>query len=130
MDLNEDELLTRIHLPRNTNSLKHYYRKVGTRKAQAISKVCMAAVGRLERERFAEIRIALGSVAPIPLRCLKTEAVLTGKGMDQTSIAAAKEQLAREISPIDDIRSTKNYRLRVSLNLLDQFLNSFTISTQ
>jgi CO/xanthine dehydrogenase FAD-binding subunit len=130
MDLNEDELLTRIHLPRNTSSLKHYYRKVGTRKAQAISKVCMAAVGRLEREQFAEVRIALGSVAPIPLRCLRTEAVLTGYRMDQTSIAAAKEELAREISPIDDIRSTQNYRLRVSLNLLDQFLNSFTISTQ
>ena len=130
MDLNEDELLTRIHLPRNTNSLKHYYRKVGTRKAQAISKVCMAAVGRIEQEQLADIRIALGSVAPIPLRCLKTEAVLNGNRMDQTSIGAAKEELAREISPIDDIRSTKNYRLRVSLNLLDQFLNSFKQSTQ
>ena len=130
MDLNENELLTRIHLPRNTTNLKHYYRKVGTRRAQAISKVCMAAVGRLEREQLAEVRIALGSVAPIPLRCLKTEAFVTGQTMNQKTIAAAKEELAREISPIDDIRSTRNYRLRVSLNLFDQFLHSLTISTQ
>jgi CO/xanthine dehydrogenase FAD-binding subunit len=127
MDLREDELLTRIHLPRNTSKLEQYYRKVGTRKAQAISKVCMAAIGRLDREQLAEVRIALGSVAPIPLRCLKTEAFLTGSTLEQKTISGAKEELAREISPIDDVRSTKNYRLRVSLNLLEQFLNRFTI---
>jgi CO/xanthine dehydrogenase FAD-binding subunit len=124
MDIRPDELLTRIRLPRSNQILKHYYRKVGTRKAQAISKVCLAAVVRADGKRIDEIRIALGSVAPIPLRCLKTENVLRGQELDQSMIATAKAELASEIAPIDDIRSTKNYRLRISQNLLADFLES------
>jgi CO/xanthine dehydrogenase FAD-binding subunit len=124
MDIRPDELLTRIRLPRSNQILKHYYRKVGTRKAQAISKVCLAAVVRAEGKRIDEIRIAIGSVAPIPLRCVKTENVLRGQELDQSMIAAAEAELAREIAPIDDIRSTRNYRLRISQNLLADFLES------
>jgi CO/xanthine dehydrogenase FAD-binding subunit len=126
MDIRPDELLTRIRLPRSNHTLKHYYRKVGTRKAQAISKVCLAAVARAEGKRIDEIRISLGSVAPIPLRCLKTENLLRDQELDQSVIAAAAAELAREIVPIDDIRSTKNYRLRISQNLLADFLESIT----
>jgi CO/xanthine dehydrogenase FAD-binding subunit len=122
MQIREDELLTRIRLPRTTQPLKHYYRKVGTRKAQAISKVCFAAVACTDGKKIDELRIALGSVAPVPLRCIRTEDVLRGKEIDQSVIASGKEALAREIEPIDDIRSTKNYRLRISQNLLADFL--------
>src|SRR5260370_28641392 len=108
MQIREDELLTRIRLPRTTQPLKHYYRKVGTRKAQAISKVCFAGVARTNGKKIEELRIALGSVAPVPLRCIRTEDVLHGQEIDQTVIASGKEALAREIAPIDDIRSTKN----------------------
>src|SRR5262249_53505242 len=73
MDIRTDELLRAIHLPRATTDRFHYYRKVGTRKAQAISKVCFAAVGQLADDHIAHIRIALGSVAPIPIRCHQTE---------------------------------------------------------
>ncbi len=97
MDLAADELLTRIRLPRRFAGWRHYYRKVGTRRAQAISKVCFAGV-RLGND----VRIALGSVAPVPL-------LLQG-------------DLTSGISPIDDIRSTARYRLRVAQNLLDEFL--------
>src|SRR6187431_975362 len=62
MHLGADELLSRIRLPRNTEGATHYYRKVGTRKAQAISKVCLAAVGRMNEGQISEARIALGSV--------------------------------------------------------------------
>jgi CO/xanthine dehydrogenase FAD-binding subunit len=124
MDLRQDELLTRILLPRGKDPLCHYYRKVGTRKAQAISKVCFAAIGLVEAAKLKKVRIALGSVAPIPLRCLKTEAALRGRVLDPVAIAAAKAELAQEIAPIDDIRSTRNYRLQVSLNLLEEFLNT------
>jgi CO/xanthine dehydrogenase FAD-binding subunit len=124
MDIRPDELLTRIRLPRSKQTLKHYYRKVGTRKAQAISKVCLAAVARADGKRIDEIRISLGSVAPIPLRCVKTENVLRGQELDQSMIATAKAELASEIAPIDDIRSTKNYRLRISQNLLADFLEN------
>jgi CO/xanthine dehydrogenase FAD-binding subunit len=126
MDLRADELLTRISLPRDANGLHHYYRKVGTRKAQAISKVCFAAVARVSSNNIDEVRIALGSVAPIPLRCVNTEKVMVGQKIDENSIDAARAELAREITPITDIRSTKDYRLRVSQNLLEDFLRSLT----
>lgn len=122
MDLRADELLRSIRLPRTPGTLRQYYRKVGTRKAQAISKVCFAGVGRVEEARFADVRIALGSVAPVPLRCIQTEGVINGLAANADAIAKAKAQLAREITPIGDIRSTADYRLRVALNLLEDFL--------
>jgi CO/xanthine dehydrogenase FAD-binding subunit len=100
----------------------HYYRKVGTRKAQAISKVCFAATARTHESTMDDVRIVLGSVAPVPLRCIKTEDVLRGGRLDRSSIRKAQAELAGEIVPIDDIRSTKDYRLKVSLNLLEDFL--------
>ncbi|CAN5601129.1 xanthine dehydrogenase FAD-binding subunit XdhB [soil metagenome] len=123
MNIQPHELLARIRLPRSTKNLTQYYRKVGTRKAQAISKVCFAATAATHDERLADVRIALGSVAPIPIRCVKTEAALRGQAIDQLP-EIGKATLAREIVPIDDIRSTANYRIRVSLNLLNDFLYS------
>ena len=93
---------------------------MGTRRAQAISKVCFAGAARLEGDRIADIRIALGSVAPTVIRCYQTEEALK---RDPRDINAARATLGREIAPIDDIRSTKNYRLRVSVNLLEDFLS-------
>jgi len=123
MDIRPDELLRSIRLPRTKRDLTHYYRKVGTRKAQAISKVCFAAVGRLVDGKAEMVRIALGSVAPIPIRCTKTEGVINQFLLNAGTIVAAKNALTREIVPIDDIRSTKDYRLRVAVNLLEDFLN-------
>jgi CO/xanthine dehydrogenase FAD-binding subunit len=123
MNIQPQELLARIRLPRSTKNLTQYYRKVGTRKAQAISKVCFAATASSDGERLADVRIAFGSVAPIPIRCVKTETALRGQRIDQLP-ALGNAVLAREIVPIDDIRSTANYRIRVSLNLLDDFLSS------
>ncbi len=117
-----DEILSRIRLPRAGKSLKHYYRKVGTRKAQAISKVCFAGTALVDGAIIGDIRIALGSVAPTVIRCLKTESALRDQPLDADTIRAAQLELAREIAPIDDIRSTANYRLRVALNLLEDFL--------
>lgn len=122
MIMEPDELLARVRLPRLRPDLHHYYRKVGTRKAQAISKVCMAAIARIDEGILDHVRIAFGSIAPVPLRCVKTEDALRGARLDEGTIAKAKSELAREIVPIDDIRSTKNYRLRVSVNLLEEFL--------
>src|SRR5438034_722449 len=119
---NLDDLLVRIRLPRANKNVKQYYRKVGTRKAQAISKVCFAGVADIEDNQVREIRIALGSVAPIPVRCLRTEAALKGNILNRSAVEASKVKLSREISPITDIRSTRDYRLRVSINLLEDFL--------
>jgi CO/xanthine dehydrogenase FAD-binding subunit len=123
MGIRDDELLTRIRLPRSKEPLIHYYRKVGTRKAQAISKVCFAGMFRLNGKQIDDVRIALGSVAPIPLRCIKTENALRGHTIDDELIQTGVSNLSAEIAPIDDIRSTKNYRLRVAQNVLADFLS-------
>ena len=124
MHIGTDELLARIRLPRNTTGLTHYYRKVGTRKAQAISKVCFAAVAKTDAGRIEDVRIAVGSVAPIIVRCLEVENMLRGQTLNDDIIKSAGAILPREISPIDDIRSTANYRLQVAKNLLVDFLKS------
>jgi len=126
MDIRPDELLRGIRLPRATREARHYYRKVGTRKAQAISKVCFAAVAWMNGDRIEGVRIALGSVAPIPIRCLRTEGALRDKKINAETVAAAKSALSVEITPIDDMRSTKDYRLRVALNLLEDFVLQLT----
>ncbi len=122
MRIRPDELLTRIHLPRNTAGATHYYRKVGTRKAQAISKVCFAATGRTNNGQIDDVRLVVGSVAPIVVRCVQTENVLKGQKPEVATIKSAQASLLREISPIDDIRSTANYRLQVASNLLADFV--------
>ena len=122
MQLVPDELLRAIRLPRRVKKWRQYYRKVGTRRAQAISKVCFAGAALVENSVIREIRIALGSVAPIVLRAVKTEDSLRGGSITPATIAAAQETLVREIVPFDDIRSTARYRLRVAQNLLEEFL--------
>lgn len=123
MQLGSDELLRAIRLPRRAKLWRQYYRKVGTRKAQAISKVCFAGAALVENGAIVDIRIALGSVAPIVQRAVKTEDALRGGNVTPTAIAIAQKALAEEIAPIDDIRSTAHYRLRVAQNLLEEFLS-------
>jgi CO/xanthine dehydrogenase FAD-binding subunit len=107
-----DELLTRIRLRRLHSHMRSYYRKVGARRAQAISKVCLAAAVDDERQ---DVRIAFGSVAPFPMRCYRTEATIH-RGEDPAI------SLEMELAPITDMRSTAAYRMRVAQNLLTAFL--------
>ena len=127
MNIRPDELLRAIRLPRGSRDSKHYYRKVGTRKAQAISKVCFAGVARMNGDLIEDIRIALGSVAPVPIRCPQTESTLRKKQINAETLTAAKAALKTEIVPIDDLRSTRDYRLRVSLNLLEDFVSQLAL---
>ena len=122
MDLRADELIARIILPKRAHAWTQYYRKVGTRRAQAISKVCLAATVDRSAEVVRDVRIGLGSVAPVPLRARQAEAALRGRTVDRAAIAAAQQALARDISPIDDLRSTARYRLQVAQNLLEECL--------
>jgi CO/xanthine dehydrogenase FAD-binding subunit len=123
MDLAPGELIQAIHLPRRpAGRWRESYRKVGTRRAQAISKACFAAAVVMDGDVVGDVRIALGSVAPMPLRCVRTEAVLRGERLSPALVAAARAELGREIAPIDDFRSTARYRLRVAQELLVGFL--------
>jgi CO/xanthine dehydrogenase FAD-binding subunit len=125
MNLAPDELIRAIYMPRRMPVWRQYFRKVGPRKAQAISKVCFAGVAFAKGGLIREIRIALGSVAPIPLRCEKTESQLLGQPINSATIRAARAALDQEINPIDDIRSTVRYRRVVAGNLLEEFLSPF-----
>ena len=117
-----DELVTRVRVPRRTAAQQasrvHFFRKVGPRKAQAISKVSFAACVDLDGTRIEAVRIALGGVAPIVLRVVQTEAALTGADVASLDSGAIAAILGREVTPIDDIRSTARYRRRVAQNLL------------
>jgi CO/xanthine dehydrogenase FAD-binding subunit len=104
-----DELVTAIEFPEVDGT--QWFRKVGTRAAQSISKVVMAGV------RARRPRIAFGSVAPTVVRVPRTEVALAAGA----SIGEAQAILQEEIRPIDDIRSTASYRRRVAANLLAQF---------
>jgi len=104
-----------------------YYRKVGTRRAQAISKVCFAGAARVDAGRIVDVRIALGSVAPTVLRAIETEKTLRGEKLSPALLPAAQEVLAREIAPIDDMRSTSRYRRRVAQNLLAEFCEVLSV---
>jgi CO/xanthine dehydrogenase FAD-binding subunit len=109
-----DELIVHFEIP--TVRGRQWFRKVGTRAAQAIAKIVVAGVwddGRLATRP----RVAMGSVAPIPLRLSQTEEAL-GSG---ASLAEVQAILQREIAPIDDLRSTEAYRRQVAANLLGQF---------
>jgi len=108
-----DELIVRFEIPLVRG--RQWFRKVGTRAAQSISKIVMAGVWTQARSRTC--CLAMGSVAPIPLRLSQTEQAV-GRG---ASLAEAQAILQREIAPIDDLRSTEEYRRQVAANLLGQF---------
>ena len=117
-----DELLYAVHLPRRFATHRQYLRKVGTRRAMAISKVALAATALLQGKVISEIRLAAASLAPFPARLYKTEAALLGRPITKETRQAARRSLLSEAQPIDDIRSTAEYRRRVAANLLDEFL--------
>jgi OHCU decarboxylase len=117
-----DELIQTVCLPRRFVGYFSHARKVGARNAQAISKVCIAALGRLTDGVVEDARIALGSVAPVPLRLSETEKIVRGKTIDSDLLLSARKIAAAEIRPIDDIRSSARYRTAVVENLVAEFL--------
>ena len=117
-----DELLYAIHVPRRFSAHRQYLRKVGTRRAMAISKVALGATAIINNNIISELRIAAASLAAFPTRLFRTEDALRGKATDAASISNARAALLAEVLPIDDIRSTAEYRRRVAANLLEEFL--------
>jgi len=118
-----DELIEGVSIPIPSRPRRQLFRKVGTRAAQAISKTVVAGLLWLRRDgRVRELRFALGSMAPTTRRLSSVEAFVRDKKLTPATISKACERLRDDVSPIDDIRSTAEYRLRVSENLLAAFL--------
>ena len=125
-----DELIRSICLARRFAGYSAYSRKVGARNAQAISKVCIAALGRIAGGVVEDVRIAAGSVAPVPMRLRETERALKGSAIDPALVSCAQRAAAGEIHPIDDIRSTAAYRSAVVGNLVAEFLHGLSADGQ
>jgi CO/xanthine dehydrogenase FAD-binding subunit len=119
-----DELLYAIHLPRRFGQHKQYLRKVGTRRAMAISKVALAGCAMIEHGTVREIRLGAASIAAFPTRLYRTEESVLGNAIVSGTILAARAAALAEIVPIDDIRSTAEYRRAVIANLVEEFLES------
>lgn len=102
---------------------RQVFRKVGTRQAQAISKVVAAGLlWTTKKGEVEELRFAFGSVAPTVKRLRAAESYLKGKKLSSDTVEKAVELVSSDISPIDDIRSTREYRLAVARNILRAFL--------
>jgi len=105
-----DEILAWIRLPTPPPGTVQAFRKVGTREAQAISKVVVAMVGRIDAGRIADLRLAAGSVAAVPIRLTGAEAAAEGLPPASEAAERAGRAAAAEVTPIDDVRSTGAYR--------------------
>jgi xanthine dehydrogenase small subunit len=119
-----DELILRISIPLVDREMR--FRKVGTRRAQAISKIVAALswreVAGRPQGRWTDVRLGLGSVADRPIRARATEAVLTDRAPNPETADAAAEALAAEITPIDDVRSTADYRRAAAVRVLHRMI--------
>jgi len=125
--LRPGELIEAIHVPIPRPPSRQLWRKVGTRAAQAISKTMAAGLLWLERDgTVRELRFALGSMAPSVRRLAKAEGFVRGKRLTREVIHEACLLVSQDVAPIDDIRSSAEYRLAVSQNLLAQFLTRET----
>ena len=122
-----DELLLRIRIPLAADR-EMRFRKIGTRRAQSISKVVLAvawsadAVAVVPRGAWRDVRVALGSVAATPVRARATEAALEGRAPTPETADLAAETLAGELSPIEDVRSTAEYRRLVAARILHRIV--------
>ena len=118
-----DELILRVRIPLR-GGRETRFRKVGTRRAQAISKVVMAVSWRSHGPSagWSDVRVALGSVAATPIRVAATEAALEGARPSPETADTAAEALAAELEPIDDVRSTAGYRRMVAARILHRIV--------
>jgi CO/xanthine dehydrogenase FAD-binding subunit len=121
--LASNELLLRISIPLVADRQVRF-RKVGTRRAQAISKVVMALAWHAAEgaTTWRDVRLALGSVAATPIRAPLTEAVLEGAPLSEATADRAASTLASELNPIDDVRSSADYRRAVAARVLHRLL--------
>jgi CO/xanthine dehydrogenase FAD-binding subunit len=121
--LTPDELILRVRVPFAPDR-EMRFRKVGTRRAQSISKVVLALAWRdgAAGAAWHSVRLALGSVAATPIRATATEAALEGRAPTPETADLAAETLAGELRPIDDVRSTAEYRRVVSARVLHRLI--------
>jgi xanthine dehydrogenase small subunit len=123
--LEPDELVIAVRLAKLKEGERDFFWKVGTRRAQAISKTVLAARAKTTDGVIESISIGVGSVAPTVIRASKTESLLTTATLTPELIEQARHTISEEVSPITDLRSTEHYRRTVTGNVLVKFLRQF-----
>jgi xanthine dehydrogenase iron-sulfur cluster and FAD-binding subunit A len=118
-----DELIVAATLPLPGRGTRTTWRKVGTRRAQSISKVMGAAAIELDGDTVVSARVALGAVADRPIRIVAVEDAVRGQRLGAAAADAARAALRAAIRPIDDVRSTATYRREVAENLVARFFS-------
>jgi CO/xanthine dehydrogenase FAD-binding subunit len=124
--LEPDELVLAVRIPKLLDAERDFFWKVGTRRAQAISKTVLAARAKNDGKKIEQIKIGIGSVAPTVVRARQTETLLAGAMLTPALIEDAREIIAREVAPITDLRSTEHYRRTVTGNVLVKFLRQLS----
>jgi xanthine dehydrogenase small subunit len=119
-----DELIVAAHLKLPDARTRTAWRKVGTRRAQSISKVMGAAAITLDGDTVVSARVALGAVADRPIRVAAVEDAVRGQRLGPDTAEVARSALRAAITPIDDVRSTASYRREVAENLVARFFMS------
>jgi CO/xanthine dehydrogenase FAD-binding subunit len=121
--LQPGELLVSVCIPKLREDERDFFWKVGTRRAQAISKTVLAAKVRMTGKVFEKVSIGVGSVAPTVVRATKTERLLNGSTLSPKLIEEARQMISQDIAPITDLRSTEHYRRTVTGNVLARCLS-------
>lgn len=121
--MRDDEIISAVIVPRNQGWTHHYYRKVGTRAFQSISKIAVSAAAQMDNEVIQKIQIGLASVGPMPLRAQAVEKSVLQQKISALNINQVLQNLNQSLAPISDIRSTASYRKivleRVTKHLFD-----------
>jgi CO/xanthine dehydrogenase FAD-binding subunit len=122
--MKSNELITKIIISKNAESkYQTFYSKVGSRNSLTIAKVAVSSMKRVEHEKITDIKIAVGSLNEYPRRLYKVEEYIIGKSITDIDYEKVEEFLNMEITPISDLRSDKEYRYHVCVNLIRTFLN-------
>jgi carbon-monoxide dehydrogenase medium subunit len=112
--LHDDEMITSIKIKDDSINKNGCFIKLGLRQAMAISLATVALILEVEKGKVTDIRIAMGSIAPTPLRLIKVEGFLKNKKIDDELIEEAIEKVREEVKPIGDVRASAEYRRYVS----------------
>ncbi|HHE39118.1 MAG TPA: hypothetical protein ENL20_11200 [Candidatus Cloacimonetes bacterium] len=124
-NLNKNEIIGAVSIPENAESgYETFYRKIGSRKSLYIAKIALAGLKKISNEKIIKVKFAAGSLNEYPRRLKKLESYLINKNHSKIEKTEIKEVLLKEITPISDLRSDKDYRFEVCLNLINIFLNT------
>ena len=124
--LHDDEMITSIKIKDDSINKNGCFIKLGLRQAMAISLATVALILEVEKDKVADVRIAMGSIAPIPFRLIKVEGFLKNKKIDDELIEEAVKKVREEVKPIGDVRASAEYRRYVSGILFKRAFNKLT----